>query len=256
MVQIPANRGNQEPLVAVRHPFHRGTILVPANHFQLKEPIPTPDQINYQPQYINSRQQYYEQIPRPTNQHIQENSQPIFVRIPQAPLPLPPMPVHVDENGYIRHIPQQRSYSVPPRTYPSQPDVNDIDQIKPPVSTRDFQKLLEQLIIRQTRLEQVSMLSRNPELSRPRYRHVYQPVDQSRDQPIYLRKPSNANGPVQFAPVEEQHPQGHYVTLNPTNHRQILIQPRPMDAGYYQDQQYQQQNYNQRYLFYCNINIL
>lgn len=131
VVQIPANKETPEYV----HPFHRGAVFIPINQFVPKPPI----EETYQPRYI-----------------VKENpstEQPVFIRRPY----LRPIPVQVDENGFIREFsspppPQQRFLF-------NKDAQEDIDQIKPPVSTREFQRLLEHLIVRQDKLEQLSMLA-------------------------------------------------------------------------------------------------
>ncbi|XP_022909365.2 uncharacterized protein [Onthophagus taurus] len=129
-IQIPSTK--EETLVAITQPDGR-TILVP-----LRE-IPEIESDNF---YIKRYQP------------IQRN--------PPEQQKFRAIPVRVDENGYIREM--QPQYH---RNYEKINDIDDyinneevINSIKPPVSTRDFQKLLEQLILRQSRLEQISFLSR------------------------------------------------------------------------------------------------
>lgn len=92
----------------------------------------------------------------------------------------------------------------------------EIDQIKPPVSTSDFQKLLEQLIVRQSRLEQISMLTRRPDLFRLQYqtaqypRGHYQQV--AAPVPLLVSRQEHRIGPVQFV---QQGDEKRYVEVVP-----------------------------------------
>ncbi|XP_030766850.1 LOW QUALITY PROTEIN: uncharacterized protein LOC115890662 [Sitophilus oryzae] len=166
VVQIPPNGGDSpEPLVAVRHPFQRGAILVPLSQLQGRI-IPVENMQEVQ----EARRQYHSyQQPQNVVEIEKQN-----VRRVQPP-PLRPLPVQVDENGYIRDMPASvptpyplpvpvtpvpvRHIPVLPVRYVNNDVDNDIDRIQPPVSTRDFQKLLNQLIVRQKQLERISALT-------------------------------------------------------------------------------------------------
>ncbi|KAL1488008.1 hypothetical protein ABEB36_015386 [Hypothenemus hampei] len=74
-------------------------------------------------------------------------------------------PIPVDDNGYIRERVTERESPMP-----------DIDKIQPPVSTRDFQLLLNYLVMRQKRLERINVLTN------PRFR------PQSSAQPLFVQK--------------------------------------------------------------------
>ncbi|XP_008201546.1 uncharacterized protein LOC100141622 isoform X2 [Tribolium castaneum] len=227
VVQIPANRANQEPLVAIRHPFQRGTILVPLSQLQGRVvPVDINDNLS---QYGRQNEQ--------NTQKPDVEPQPIYVR--RLPPPqFRPIPVQVDENGYIRDLQRQPNgqpipypVPVPPQKYN---DVdNDIDEISPPVSTRDFQKLLHQLILRQTRLERISALTdprRHPELYQPRYRPVYRPTPV----PYYQQ-----NGPVQFLSDDNvQQRQRQYVHISPEQQVAIRQQQRQDQEVYQNGQSY------------------
>ncbi|XP_017781573.1 PREDICTED: uncharacterized protein LOC108566276 [Nicrophorus vespilloides] len=165
IVQIPANEDEPQrvaPYVELRHPFHRGAILVPVQHRRIEEP-------------------YY---------------------VRRMPTKFKPIPVHVDENGFIREVHQ--------RPFVTQSDIiNEVDQIKPPVSTRDFQKLLEQLILRQTNLEKISTLT------------------QTRPQQMYYEN----TGPVQFVPRPQYYtpspPQNYHPTKRMTAQEEEYL-PAPV----------------------------
>lgn len=170
--QIPASREG-----AVSHPFHRGIVLLPYNQQQ-------PQQIR------NAAAPQYFIAPTP-NPEVSPNGAPIFLPRPSVmhqPV-LQSIPVQVDENGYIRPVSIVRSttpQSPIPVTQAEAQLQNDIEGIKPPVSTRDFQRLLEHLILRQSKLERVNALikAQRQQEQANRYRLA---------QPVYVSSP-----PVQF----------------------------------------------------------
>ncbi|XP_044258062.1 uncharacterized protein LOC123007090 [Tribolium madens] len=216
VVQIPANRATQDPLVAIRHPFQRGTILVPLSQLQGR----------VVPVDINDNQ--YEYVKETTPKPVEPR--PIYVR--RLPPPhFRPIPVQVDENGFIREVQRQPNqpvpYPVPVPVAPPHEVDNDIDEISPPVSTRDFQKLLHQLILRQTRLERISALTdprRHPEYYQQRYRPVYRPTPV----PYYQQ-----NGPVQFLQDENlQQRQRQYVHI-PSDQQVAIRQQQRQDQEVY-----------------------
>jgi len=178
VVQIPPNpeEPQRSQYVQLRHPFHRGAVLVPVDGRQQQiynqaEDYPQPE--DYHQAQTNSQPHPH---PHPHPQpHPQP--QPIYVRKQiEEPVYLRKVPkyrpinVQVDDNGYVREYPYARP--VPVNYYPEEVSradlINEVDQIKPPVSTKDFQKLLEQLIIRQKTLEKISLLSQ-----RQRYQDDY-----------------------------------------------------------------------------------
>ncbi|KAL3277637.1 hypothetical protein HHI36_004065 [Cryptolaemus montrouzieri] len=83
---------------------------------------------------------------------------------------------------------------------------NSIDDIQPPVSVRDFQIILQQLELRQRRLERLH------ELTDPRRNLENRNYQQN---PVYHRfAHNNANGPVQFVPTNaEAQRRRHYNAL-------------------------------------------
>lgn len=198
LVQIPPNQ--VEPLVAIRHPY-RGTIVVPLKELQNREQA---DAVSY-----NRNPPVYNRVSTPNEQLLSENPQadprtiPVYVRRPPLHI-LRSMPVQVDENGYVRELrPAQPIQYAPPENivpvpqFSNEEDIinNEIDSIKPPVSVQDFQKLLDLLIFRQRRLEQVNRLSGMRNLGQ--YENVYQaaapvPYVISKYQDMQQR------GPVQF----------------------------------------------------------
>lgn len=176
-VQIPPNQ--LEPLVAIRHPY-RGTIVVPLRELQAREQIePIPYSRN-QPVYST-----------PQREETDPRTVPVYVRRPPVQI-LRSMPVQIDENGYVREL-RPIPYAQPPQYLNSIEDNidNDIDSIKPPVSVNDFQKLLNLLIIRQKKLEQVNRLSNMHQ----QYENVYQAAN-----PVpYVVQNLQQRGPVQFS---------------------------------------------------------
>lgn len=187
LVQIPPNQ--VEPLVAIRHPY-RGAIVVPLQELQRREQESL--------QLGRSDQAFYRQ--RANEQEIQQpdpRNVPVYVRRPPLHV-LRSMPVQIDENGYVREIrPAQPVHYAEPAPVPQYSNDggsinNEIENIRPPVSVQDFQRLLELLIIRQRRLEQVSRLTTGGH-----YENVYQaaapvPYVVSKYQDMQQR------GPVQF----------------------------------------------------------
>lgn len=160
VAQIPANR---EPLIAIQHPVHGRTVLVPLS--QLQDNPANDNNNRYTIEY-------------PYHQPQQQPVAPVFLQQPnRQPQRLRAIPVRIDQNGFVREMPPPyQNLAVP---YPTQSSdyfngEDEMDLIKPPVSTRDFQKLLEQLILRQSRLEQISQLT-------SRYQHSYG----QRNRPIY-----------------------------------------------------------------------
>lgn len=253
-IQVPSNRADQqEPLVAIKHPFQRGTILVPLSQLQGRLiPVENMRDINEdQKKYPTQQEQYFrETTNRPNVVEIEQ--QPAVVRRLPVP-PLRPIPVQVDENGFIREVHQtQRPYPMPVPVMPMPKYVNneinnDIDTIEPPVSTRDFQKLLQQLILRQSRLEKISALTRQPDTfledqqqqQQQRYRTVYSETPGR----YYVRRdPSQSNGPVQFIqhrPEEDPQrvmPQQYVEVTGDEQHKQ-LVRSQQIYENHYQDKQ-------------------
>ncbi|XP_076268428.1 uncharacterized protein LOC143201319 [Rhynchophorus ferrugineus] len=164
VVQIPPSDGaNAEPLVAIRHPFQDGAILVPLSQLQGRiVPVESMQDVQEARNHYLTQQQDATVSVEVEKQNVRR----------LRPPPLRPLPVHVDQNGFIREMPPNvpTPYTLPipitpipvlvkqvPRTvkYVNNDVENDIDSIQPPVSTRDFQKLLNQLILRQKKLEQI-----------------------------------------------------------------------------------------------------
>ncbi|KAF2886122.1 hypothetical protein ILUMI_20052 [Ignelater luminosus] len=252
--QIPAAQPEtpQPPLVAVRHPFHGGVVLVPYNHLRAQEN----SQPTHQPQYVVANGQYFREIrptPTPTPEH-QQSQAPVFI---QRPPILRSIPVQVDENGYVRPIPPQIVTSTPyPITVPITPQPipkhangemeAEIDNIRPPVTTREFQRLIELLIIRQARLEQANAIinaqRQRDLLQLQRYRGIHPtPI------PFLVRRPQEvtSNGPVTFIPdvqvprsrpfitipmqAAQQHQQQAYVVRPQTQEtREVYVQETPV----------------------------
>ncbi|KAK4881264.1 hypothetical protein RN001_004583 [Aquatica leii] len=212
----------QPQFVAVRSPFQEGVVLVPVNQLRLPEQ-----------QYIIPNEQYLRQFnptPAPT-QAFPHNARPVY--IPKPP-PSRSIPVHVDHNGYARPVQQQAitpaPYQVPSHIIPTyEPNYEnneieyDIDSIKPPVSTRDFQKLIEVLILRQKRLEHVNALIRAQRqrdlLGNQRIREL---------PPLFIRKPEIPNNQhVSFVPevVPQQH--RHFTPIGHQSQQQRTVYIRP-----------------------------
>ncbi|KAJ8970464.1 hypothetical protein NQ314_001216 [Rhamnusium bicolor] len=255
VVQIPANRvENQEPLVAIKHPFQRGTILVPLSQLQGRIiPIENMREIDdAQKEYDSQSEQYFRETTTKSDVAEFEQQRAVVRRLP--PPQLRPMPVQVDENGFIREVPRHGSSSYPipvpitpaPR-YNTNNVENDVDNIEPPVSIRDFQKLLQQLVIRQSRLERISALSRQPQIySQPtqRYKSVY-----SHPNAYILQKESVTaqNGPVQFI---QQRPEQNTVQqrLRPRQFFEVAAEQQPQAVRHQSQNTYEGQYDPQSYV--------
>lgn len=240
LVQIPPNQ--IEPLVAIRHPY-RGTVVVPLKDLQNREQIDaiqfTRNQPVYNPQLRAppSNEQLQPEIQQPDPRTV-----PVYVRRPPIQV-LRSMPVQIDENGYVREL-----RPIPPLPYANPENIaplpqyfneeesesNDIENIKPPVSVQDFQKLLNLLIIRQRRLEQVSKLAAMRTVGQ--YENVYQaaapvPYVVSKYQDLQQR------GPVQFASQDMETNERRQEGQRP-QYRRIFYTPQPNYNPY--QTQYQQ----------------
>lgn len=198
IVQIPQN---EESLVR-RHPFHRGAVLIPVNQLQggryvLEEPHEDVSQQQYVAQYA---------IPVPVDQqYLREtsNQAPIpyqYISQKRRPIPVVALDDYQNQQDVNLFTPRYQ----PPIPLNSNDLQEDIDHIKPPVSTKDFQKLLNRLIMRQSQLQEISRLEQRmvqPNYANPIYRSV-QPTPVS----IFVRnRPElrHTNGPVQFIPAPQ-----------------------------------------------------
>lgn len=230
----PRQDSTQQPLVAIRHPFHGGIVLVPLNNIRFQPEQP--------PQYYLQNGQYYKQpatSPTPILPRGQ-SAQPIYVN--RSPV-LRSIPVQVDDNGYVRPIPQQIAtptpyptpYPIPiPITPPPSPQSgdeddgveNEVENIRPPVSTRDFQRIIELLILRQKKLERVNAL-----LNAQRQREQLFQQRFSTPGPILLRRPQEIaqNGPVTFVPEEQiprSRPFDNLAQMQTVQPQEYIIRPR------------------------------
>lgn len=190
-VQIPPNQ--IEPLVAIRHPY-RGTIVVPLRELQAREQVEAIPYVRNQPVYSP-----VVRIPLPNDavQQPDPRTVPVYVRRPPVHI-LRSMPVQVDENGYVRELRPIQPYA-PEAQYINEEE-NEIESIKPPVSVQDFQKLLNLLIARQRKLEQVNRLASSMR-NLGQYENVYQAATPV---PYVVTKYQNLQqrGPVQFVAQE------------------------------------------------------
>lgn len=158
-------------------PLPRGAILIPVQN-----------------RYYDDHQDYQQFVPQ--EQYIRDDGylhQP--TPVPRVtPVPIIPVPIRRPEQRMEYMDDYIRPYQVPVNT-----DLqDDIDNIKPPVSTLDFQKLLNRLIIRQNHLREISRIENIRAMQDPyydRYRPQPNPVS------LYIRQNSRPNnGPVQFIP--------------------------------------------------------
>ncbi|CAG9854922.1 unnamed protein product [Phyllotreta striolata] len=193
--QIPSSRPEvqQEPLVAIRQPNQRNTILIPLSQFQGRI---IPIEQYREPNEESRNYPYQAQTSRKPPMVVEiDQTAAVVRRLP--PHPLRPMPVQVDENGYLRelprHVPTPYPVPVPASQIPKYANpAYDVDNIEPPVSTKDFQRLLQQLILRQSRLEKISALTKQPPemFVQPEpagYRQVY-------SQPFYYQQEPARSG--------------------------------------------------------------
>lgn len=224
IVQIPATKESSD-VIPINHPFHRGTVFIPLQHYAQNKAPPEPN-VAYHPHYF---------VPKTEHQQVPQQPQaiPVLIRRP-PPSFLRPIPVQVDENGFIRElhpqiavtpVPQHQKYIENPIPNPNPtynnptPDHEEIDHIRPPVSTKEFQKLLEHLIMRQSRLEQLSMLTRTATVRN------YQSL------PYGARRP-----PIHFTPAYDQKRSPYQQAQSQTNHP-IVLNPQDgreiYDGHYY-----------------------
>ncbi|GLV43627.1 Cuticular protein 97Ea [Carabus blaptoides fortunei] len=202
------------------HPFHRGAILIPVNQIQngryiIEDPNEEVNQQQFVPQFTVPNQQLYL---RETNQNIpQQIPDPRLAPVPYQIIPRRrpvqvQVPVQVEQ---MENVYSPRPYRVPLPINPAEFQ-DEIDNIKPPVSTQDFQKLLNRLIMRQTQLQEISRLENtrmlqetyiNPE----RYRQSVQPTPVS----VFVRARQDRlnNGPVQFISQPQAQGARHFITV-------------------------------------------
>lgn len=235
IVQIPANsHDNAGQFVAFSQPSSKNSILIPVNQIHGKL-IPS------DPIHTNYNHQQYELDEKMDNTRVIEIEQQkaIVRRLPTTfSKEISPEP---ERNAYAGDAHQQIQIPYPllfpgqlqttdhetasaiifePTTKNVQPQIgNDVDNIEPPVSTRDFQKLLQQLIFRQSRLEKVSMLTKQSDLV------AYEPsatkVTYTQHVPFFY-KMSTSHHPVNAVSFERLEPrvempeplQRNYNTIN------------------------------------------
>lgn len=226
IVQIPSSKEAPD-VVPINHPFHRGAVFIPIHHL-VQKPSAN-ENIEIHPHFFVPKEEHQQQRPQP-------QAIPVLIRRP--PPYLRPIPVQVDEHGFIKELstpyPQQQ---IPPSAQqitplPHQkyieihnPNPEEVDHIKPPVSTKDFQKLLEHLIMRQSKLEQLSMLSRMPIVRSyqipygrrqiqyvPTYDH--QQHHQQQGKRMFLQAQSQMNHQIVLKPQEDAY-EGPYYTSTP-----------------------------------------
>lgn len=212
-VQIPQNQ--LEPLVAIRHPY-RGTIIVPLRELQNQQ-----EQVHAynRPQQVYSPNEQFQPEPDP-------RTVPVYVRRPPIPV-LRSMPVQVDENGFVRELRPIPAYAHPEPQYLGEEEnsINEIDGIKPPVSVQDFQKLLNLLLNRQRKLEQVNRLAVMRNLGQ-QYENIYQAAA-----PVpYVASKYEQRGPVQFIPQDASKER----QVDPQQYRRIIYTPQPNFNQYQQ----------------------
>ncbi|CAH1997076.1 unnamed protein product [Acanthoscelides obtectus] len=228
---------NREPLVAVRQPDGRNAVLIPLSHLQAGY-VPI---LGMYPQH----ERQYEGSPNRQPAVVEVEQQQAVVRRLQVPV-APPLPVRVDQDGHIREAtsrqpPPQYITPVAPTfittsRYESMPVDEDVDNIRPPVSTRDLQRLLEQLIQRQSRLERIVTLTRRAPPPQP---HQW---EQHRFKQYRMLYPAPQFSNIHKDPVTDAYQQPEYVPE--------LDSVRPVRRFARQKQIYpkDKENLNQQYL--------
>ncbi|XP_066256720.1 uncharacterized protein [Euwallacea similis] len=237
VVQIPPNRQTSEPLVAVGHPFQQRAILVPISHLQNR--IVPQDEYN-QNEY-NARRNFV-----PQQQSAVEIERVNVKRL--NPVALRPLPVLVDSNGYIREMPPNVptpyplpvpvtpvTVSSPGRNIDEELESNEVESIHPPVSTRDFQVLLNHLIMRQKRLERINDLT-NPKRHPEFYQRPvkYQRAVQATVRPIFVQRydqPQPTGSTRQYVAVRPQEDAQRYQYYQ-QNEEEVTEEPKRIASNY------------------------
>lgn len=179
LIQIP-----QDERLQYLHgrPLPRGAFLIPVNQVQNRY------------MYEDHNQDYVQQYAHPQDHYARDDPQGgYFQPNVQRVTPVPILYGRRQEDYPRMELMQDyvRPYPVPINTNLQE----DIDNIKPPVSTLDFQKLLNRLIIRQNNLKEISRIEnlkimQEEYYGQERYRAQTTPVS------IFVRQ--RDNGPVQF----------------------------------------------------------
>lgn len=188
--QLPIIQIPQDDRIQYIHgrPLPRGAILIPINQVQNRYMYEDPNHQEYVPQYAIPQEQY-----------AREDLQGGYLQPTHVPR-VTPIPIIYgrrhpqDEREYQRmEIAQDyiRPYPVPVNTNLQ----DDIDNIKPPVSTLDFQKLLNRLIIRQNHLKEINRIENMKIMQDPYYQDRYRV--QQNPVGIFVR-PRDPNVPIQF----------------------------------------------------------
>ncbi|KAF5270959.1 hypothetical protein FQA39_LY08262 [Lamprigera yunnana] len=215
------------PLVPVENPYQERYIIVPVNQIQVPEQ-----------QYIVN-----DQYLRQTNPSTTPTPTPIFTRNSlyiTRPPPLKAIPIQVNQNGYfhnlqpeiIQQIPYQVQRPILPTQEPYYSHVsidNEVNSIKPPVSVRDFQKLIEILLQRQQKLEIINMLihgQRHKEIYNHPIRNLPPLFVQKQEIPqnehhAFLQEFARQND-RHFVPVSPHHQQRHLYTRQPSSPNERL----------------------------------
>ncbi|KAK5649239.1 hypothetical protein RI129_000268 [Pyrocoelia pectoralis] len=218
----------QPPLIAVRHPYYEGVVLLPADQVRAQE---------HQPQYILPNGQLLKAI-QPSaspNSHFVQNPTPVY--LPRQSI-VNAVPIQYDQRDYPRPSPSQifTPAPLPHHHVPTPPahrynyEANNVDEevddIKPPVSTREFQRLIDVLILRQKRLESANAL-----INAQRQRELYHHQHVRGGQPLYVQKnefyPNTINR--QYAPIN--HLQNHEHGRRNENNYQLLTSFSPIQSA-------------------------
>lgn len=191
-------------------PLPRGAVLIPVNQVPNRyvyDDQNYPENQQYSQPYIHQDQYVREETPQ---RYIQATPYPRGTPIPYI---VDRRRVPEDDRDYRRQEIMQdyiRPYQIPIATNLQ----DDIDNIKPPVSTLDFQKLLNRLIIRQNHLRELSRYENSRTVSNyystDRYRNIPQQLPVS----IFVRaRDGQNNGPIQFLQGNQARQNQGFITV-------------------------------------------
>lgn len=194
----------------------RGAFLIPVNQVQ--------NRYMYDDQ---NNQDYIQQYAVPHDQYTRDDQQGGYLQPTHIPR-VTPIPIIFRQPQDDRQY--QRMELMPDyiRPYPVPINTNlqeDIDNIKPPVSTIDFQKLLNRLIIRQNHLKEISRLENQRMMQDPyygpeRYRLQPNPVSifvRQRDPVQFIQRPNQRFFIPPMHPMQARMESQQYQSTEPYN---------------------------------------
>lgn len=246
VVQIPPNRIDDGKFVALRLPSQRDTIFVPLSQIQGKLV-----QVDQESGPNDAQELYLYQTPQQTRVIEIEQQKAIVRRLPSPSVEHGP--VKIDNGNYMTTTPQQTPVQYipvsanglplqteqlqpvfqPSSRYVEAPLENDIENIQSPVSTRDFQKLLHQLILRQSRLEKVSMLVRHPEIVTPQ---TIRPAYRQQIPYFYQKTPDRSVAYLHDPRVQIQRPIQEHIAHESYQKQQTRFDPQEFYIDQYDAQ--------------------